>query len=449
MKCPKPWRFSTMEWNLIKAYMMNWNTKRYFEIGDTFVECFVQPTSWQLLQLFGDGSQVPLDDYDRAGNILDRASKYFNEPLTVGTLIDMSTDSSVTQVMEQYRASEPDLKAWSHLLSLAYDTIPVDVETTGRRKWRGAPLVRQAPTDLYTEVNTGKVCGTPAWEKKGQVGAVHSSFLYPEVKDAHSVSVVRTVPQCHLSGSLIINNDEGLELTHILRFHPQRQEYGGHGNLHTGKFDVESLGHNKIHNTYFDKPGTVSNKKLQETFGDQGDKWDKRMTGSSHPQVLDPSCVKPWTEDMVTTVEKVDYDFKIMRLKIQKFKYLWDVEVSTNEDGHSTVQAVEIPDPSTKYPNGLVMTRTIDVPIIKTDLCWRVHPEPFATKQRDVYWNRHGGVQKETQYVGWGFKNNTHWEHGYNWSRPKEMELHYAELLLANNAIRKKGSMRPATHFQP
>ena len=442
---PSKWRFATMEWNLIKEYLMDWKVKRFFAKGDTFVECFVQPTSWQLLQLFGDGSQVPLDDYDAAGDILDRASKYFNKPLTVGTLVDMSRDSHVTHVMEQYRASDPDLKAWSHLLSLAYETNPVDVETTGRRKWTGGPVVRQAPTDPYTEVDTGKVCGTPAWERGG-----HGPEIFNSSSPDHSVCVTRTVPECHLSGDKVVDQDGyGLELTHILRFHPQRQEYGGHGNLHTGKFDVESLGHNKIHNTYFDKPGTVSNKKLQETFGDQGDKWDKRMTGSSHPQVIDPSCVKPWTEDMVTTVEKVDYDFKIMRLKIQKFKYLWDVEVSTDEDGNSTVQAVEMPDPSTKYPNGLVMTRTIDVPIIKTDLCWRVHPEPFATKQREVYWHRHGGVQKETQYVGWGFKNNTHRDHGYNWSRPKEMELHYAEQLLANNAIRKKGSKRPATHFQP
>ena len=159
---PSKWRFATMEWNLIKEYLMDWKVKRFFAKGDTFVECFVQPTSWQLLQLFGDGSQVPLDDYDAAGDILDRASKYFNKPLTVGTLVDMSRDSHVTHVMEQYRASDPDLKAWSHLLSLAYETNPVDVETTGRRKWTGGPVVRQAPTDPYTEVDTGKLCGTPA-----------------------------------------------------------------------------------------------------------------------------------------------------------------------------------------------------------------------------------------------------------------------------------------------
>ena len=86
------------------------------------------------------------------------------------------------------------------------------------------------------------------------------------------------------------------------------------------------------------------------------------------------SCLKPWSEDMVTTVEKVDYDFKMIRLKVQKVKYLWNVEITNDGEGNNTIQAVEHPDPSTKYPDGVVMTRFFNVPIVKTEQCWRVSP---------------------------------------------------------------------------
>ena len=112
---------------------------------------------------------------------------------------------------------------------------------------------------------------------------------------------------------------------------------------------------------------------------------------------------------MVITVEKVCHCCEIITLKVQKVKYLWNVEVTNDGEGNTKIQAVEYPDPSTKYPNGVVMTRIFKVPIVKTEQCWRVDPDSENYKhERDTY-------------------------------------IHGIEKLLASECIRKKGSKRPAT----
>ena len=94
-------------------------------------------------------------------------------------------------------------------------------------------------------------------------------------------------------------------------------------------------------------------------------------------------------------------------------KYLWNVEVSNDGEGNTTINAIEYPDPSTKYPNGVVMTRFFNVPIVKTEQCWRVSP----------YCHEYIDIDKK------------------DWNGT----LHGIDKLLATECIRKKGSKRPAT----
>ena len=408
---------------------MDWNTKRFFLPGDTFVKCYVQPSVWQLLELFGDASNL-----ETRGPIWaeEKVDQYFNTPLTVGKLVEMSYDlSGISRQLEEKHVYEPDLHAWTYMMGLAYGAKPEEVNTTSPPLYDAVEpgFLRTAPTSPYTEWNTGKVRGTPAWSAVERAETVTNEDAGGEERDFW-VTVER--PNCSPSNTN----------RHVLGFNPQRQEYGGHGHLHTGKFDVEVLGHTKLHNTHLAKPGTVSTKKLIETFGDQSPVWTKGMTTHSHPMRLDLSCLKPWSEDMVMTVVKVDYDFMMMRLKVQKYKYLWDVHVSREDVPGShvddiTVCALEEPDPSTKYPNGLVMTRFINVPIVKTDECYRVHPEPFEYRGRPQ-----GYFGEQSGYIGWGYCNNATQREG----KPRSMETHGAQRLKANECIRKLGSKRPPTH---
>ena len=408
VKCPKPWRFTVMEWNLIKAYLMDWNTKRYFEAGDTFVTCYVQPQVWQLLELFGDGCEF--NPLSRAGQ---RGKKHLQTPLSVGKIISMS-DATFQQELEYNRIYEPDLNAWTHMMCKAYDAKPEkNIYTIGRGLWGGESVLREPPTSvLSSQPSKGKVGNTPAWCNETRAEKV-------ENEGNHTVSITRPVEFSNLTDLDATLNK------HVLNFCPLRHEYCGQGHLHTGAFCVDVLGYGKIHNDYLKNPTSVTTKKLLETFGDQGDMWDKTMSRYEHPTILPPSCLKPWSEDMVITVEKVCYCCETIKLKIQKVKYLWNVEVTNDGEGNTTVNAVEYPDPSTKYPNGVVMTRYMNAPIIKTEECWRVHPVPF---ERTL-----SGVRKRK---GWGYsvRNTTY-----------PINLHGIEKLLASECIRKKGQKRPAT----
>ena len=405
VKCPKPWRFTVMEWNLIKAYMMDWNTKRYFEAGDTFVKSYVQPQVWQLLELFGDGSGC-----EPLGTKHKEIEKMFHTPFTVGKLIEMS-GGVLQNHLEWHKIYEPDIKAWSHLMCQAYDATPEkNVYTMSGWAWSRPPMKREAPTSVLSiEPSKGKVGNTPVWCSKTRAEKVKN-------EGNNTVSVTRPVEFSNLTEMDTKFNK------HVLNFCPLRQEYCGQGHLHTGSFDVEVLGYGKIHNDCLNKTRGLSPKTLIKIFGYQGDQWDHR-SNYQHPVILPHTCLKPWSEDMVTTVEKVDYDFKMIRLKVQKRKYLWNVEVSNDGEGNTTINAIEYPDPSTKYPDGVVMTRYFNAPIIKTEHCWRVHPEPFD--------NSVDGVRHRK---GWGYSlRNTN----YN--------LHGIQNLLASECIRKKGSKRPAT----
>ena len=193
--------------------------------------------------------------------------------------------------------------------------------------------------------------------------------------------------------------------------------------IHTGAFCVDVLGYGKIHNDYLKNPTSVTTKKLLETFG------IKVTCGTRPCPVMNillffTIMLEAWSEDMVITVEKVCYCCETIKLKIQKV-VLWNVEVTNDGEGNTTVNAVEYPDPSTKYPNGVVMTRYMNAPIIKTEECWRVHPDPF---ERTL-----SGVLKRK---GWGYsvRNTTY-----------PINLHGIEKLLASECIRKKGQKRPAT----
>ena len=404
VKCPKPWRFTVMEWNLIKAYLMDWNTKRYFEAGDTFVTCYVQPQVWQLLELFGDGSGCESLVDRRGFSWEERIDYYFNTRLTVGKLIELS-HGDFQRYLEKHRGYESDINAWSHLMCQAYDATPVEnVYTMGACAWSRGPVKREAPTSvLSTQPSKGKVGVTPVWCSEARAEKVEHEGNY-------TVSVTRPVDDSNLSTKTTDINK------HVLNFCPLREEYGGHGHLHTGAFPVEVLGHGKIHNDYCKNPYTVSKKELCEIFGDDPHgtrEWKMPGRICAHPTIIPPSCLKPWSEDMVTTVEKVDYDFKMIRLKVQKVKYLWNVEVTNDGEGNTKIQAVEYPDPSTKYPNGVVMTRIFKVPIVKTEQCWRVSP----------YCDDYIDIDKK------------------NWNG----SLHGIEKLLATECIRKKGQKRPAT----
>lgn len=413
VKCPKPWRFTVMEWNLIKAYLMDWNTKRYFEAGDTFVKSYVQPQVWQLLELFGDGSELLSTWRGRWNLHVPELVKKIPTPLTVGKLIHMS-DQNFLRVLEEDRIYEPDIHAWTHMMCKAYDAKPEkNIYTIGRGLWGGESVLREPPTSvLSSQPSKGKVGNTPAWCNETRAEKVENEGNY-------TVSVTRPVEFSYLTEQFTKVNK------HVLNFCPLRQEYCGQGHLHTGSFNMDVLGYGKIHNDYLENPSSVSGKKLYEMFGDQGALWKKTDLNTKHPTPLPPSCMKPWSEDVVTTVEKVDYDFMMIRLKVQKRKYLWNVEITNDGEGNTTVQAVEYPDPSTKYPNGVVMTRYFNAPIIKTEECWRVHPEPFD-KSAD------GRLHKK----GWGYsvRNITY-----------PTELHGIEKLLAKECIRKKGQKRPAT----
>ena len=399
VKCPKPWRFTVMEWNLIKAFMMDWNTKRYFEAGDTFVKSYVQPQVWQLLELFGDGSGC-----ETLGSKHKEIEKMFHTPFTVGKLIEMS-GGVFQNHLEWHKIYEPDIKAWSHLMCQAYDATPEkNVYTMSGWAWSRPPMKREAPTSVLSiEPSKGKVGNTPVWCSKTCAEKVKN-------EGNNTVSVTRPVEFSNLTEMDTKFNK------HVLNFCPLRQEYCGQGHLHTGSFDVEVLGYGKIHNDYCKNFNTVSKKKLCEIFGDDppGTKmWKKPGRMHKHPTIIPPSCMKPWSEDMVTTVEKVDYDFKMIRLKVQKVKYLWNVEITNDGEGNNTIQAVEYPDPSTKYPDGVVMTRFFNVPIVKTEQCWRVSP----------YCDDYIDIDKK------------------NWNG----SLHGIEKLLATECIRKKGQKRPAT----
>lgn len=375
VKCPKLWRFTVMEWNLIKAYMMDWNTKRYFEVGDTFVMCYVQPQVWQLLELFGDGSGCETRCCDI--NI----KRYFHTPLCVGKLIEMSK-GYFQRHLDYQRIYDKDINAWSHLMCKAYDATPeknVYTYTMCDHCNYRPPTKREPPTSVITsEPSKGKVGGIPVWCSETRSEKV-------ECEGNTTVSVTRPVIESNLTHMNTNTNK------HVLNFCPLRQEYAGQGHLHTGAFRVEVLTHTKIHNDYLENSGSVTLKKST---------------------ILPVSCLKPWSEDMVITVEKVDYDLKIISLKLQKMKYLWMVDVSNDGEGKNTIQAIEYPDPSTKYPNGLVMTKRFNVSIIKTEECWRVDPD----------W----------QFYNYLFENKNVPNYGF-------------DDLIANECIRKKGQKRPAT----
>jgi hypothetical protein len=384
-----------MEWNLIKAYLMDWNTKRYFEVGDTFVTCYIQPQVWQLLELFGDGSGAIYSNKRRQTEF----KEMFKTPLTVGKLINMS-GGSIQRDLEWHWLYEPDIHAWTHLMCQAYDAKPEkNVYTISTAMlYTRSNVKRDAPISVFrtNKYFRGKVGNTRVWCNKTRAEKV-------ENEGNHTVSVSRPVEFSNLTGQFTKVNK------HVLNFCPLRQEYGGQGHLHTGSFQVEVLTYGKIHNDYFENPTSVSGKKLYEMFGDQSPLWNKTDMNIKHPTLISPSCMKPWSEDMVITVEKVCHCCEIITLKVQKVKYLWNVEVTNDGEGNTKIQAVEYPDPSTKYPNGVVMTRIFKVPIVKTEQCWRVDPDSENYKhERDTY-------------------------------------IHGIEKLLASECIRKKGSKRPAT----
>jgi len=368
-----------MEWNLIKAFMMDWNTKRYFEVGDTFVKSYIQPQVWQLLELFGDGSDCEstrLKDM----KLRDKSIReMFNTPLTVGKLLNMCRGNYQNQ-MEYERFYEPDIKAWSHLMCKAYGAKPEKhVYTMSNWTYSRPPMKREAPTSvLSSKPSKGKVGNTPVWCSKTRAEKVKN-------EGGNTVSVTRPVEFSNLTVMDTKVNK------HVLNFCPLREEYGGHGHLHTGAFPVEVLGYGKIHNDFLEKPSTVTKKKLCETFGDQGVLWNKNRPGAKyyHPTVLSHTCLKPWSEDTVITVEKVCHCCQMITLKVQKVKYLWNVEVSNDDEGNTTINAIEYPDPSTKYPNGVVMTRIFKAPIIKTKDCWIVEPECYEHKHYERLYNNY------------------------------------------------------------
>ena len=356
-----------MEWNLIKAYMMDWKNKRHFLMGDTFVYNYVHPTIWQLLELFGDGSYSNLSQ-DNANYL--RWQSW--APFTVRALVDMQkpkpynrhSDLLTRQIMND--SFTPDMDAWSYMMGLAYDAEPV-ISDDG---------IVSVPTTPYCEKVTGLAGGSPAWDCETPVEVVSKVDTH-----SHSVMVERVVNKSHLNGT-----SEGYEKPlerinkHVLHFNPQRQVYAG-SVLHA-RSKVLGQSHTKSHNTWPTCPTKLHNTHLVGRMSGGPSEWglilrEKFGTMFWANIKIGLDCLKPWSEDVVVTVDAVSKETpdetKTISLKIQKFKYLWDIDITPDDDGNTIVTAVEMPDPSTKYENGLVTTRYVKVPITKDNgVCWCV-----------------------------------------------------------------------------